>query len=186
MELLIAGLLLWSIVHLIPSMGISFKAGVVDRLGYKGYSAIFALLIVASVVLMVFGWRAAQPVYLYTLPGMTKSVALALMVIAFILMGAANYPTRIKRVIRHPQLTGVTVWSLAHLLLNGDSRSVILFGGIGCWAVLAMVMINRRDGEWLKPEASSWAKEVVGILISLIVMAAVVWLHPYIAGVPVK
>ncbi|GAA5315154.1 MAG: NnrU family protein [Candidatus Pelagadaptatus aseana] len=186
MALLICGLLIWSMVHLLPAAGAPLRAALIGRLGLNAYKGLFALLILGSVVLMVLGWRATAPTYLYTLPPLLQSLALALVVVAFILMGAANYPTRIKRVVRHPQLTGLTLWALAHLLLNGDSRSLILFGGLGSWAIVEMIFINRRDGQWLKPEAPSWSKEIIGVVISLIILAAVVWAHPYIAGVPVR
>lgn len=186
MELLIIGLLLWSGVHFIPSIGISFKASLVARFGEKLYAAWFALLIVLSLVFIVFGWRSSTPEYLYTLPAIVKPVSLILLVIAFFLFGAANYVTRIKRVIRHPQLTGLAMWAIAHLLINGDSRSVVLFGGLGCWAILEMIFINRRVGQWIKPASPSWKQEIKGGLISLVILAVVIFIHPYIAGVPVR
>jgi len=186
MELLIIGLLLWSSVHFIPSIGISFKASLVARLGEKPYAATFALLIVLSLVLMVLGWRSTTPEYLYTLPAVAKPVALVLLVTPFFLLGAANYVTRVKRFIRHPQLTGVATWAIAHLLINGDSRSVVLFGGLALWAILEMIFINKREGQWIKPESPSWSQEIKGGLISLVVLAVVIFIHPYIAGVPVR
>ena len=113
-------------------------------------------------------------------------LGMLLVVIAFILMGASNYPTRIKQYIRHPQLTGVIVWAFAHLMLNGDSRSVLLFGGMALWAVLEIVFINRREGEWTKTHVPGWGREVRGLVISLVVVVVVVMLHPYIAGVPIR
>lgn len=182
---LIMGLALWSAVHFVPSVALPLKNKCVDRLGFNGYRGIFSLLILLSLALIVVGWRNSPPSLLYTLPVAIKPWAILLIVIAFLLMGAANYKSRIKRVIRHPQLTGVTLWSVAHLLLNGDIRSLLLFGGLGAWAVLEMVFINQREGAWVKPEPSSWAWEIIAALISLVVFAVVVYLHPYLAGVPV-
>jgi uncharacterized membrane protein len=186
MKFLISGLLLWSIVHFIPSIGISFKTSFINRFGDTIYKAIFSLLIVLSLVLIVFGWRSTTPTYIYVLPAFVKPVSMILLIFAFLLFGAAKYQTRIKRVIRHPQLAGVIVWSSAHLLLNGEFRSVILFGGLGFWAVLEIVFINRREGMWVKPESPSWKQEIKGGLISLAIFAVVIFLHPYLAGVPVK
>lgn len=186
MTLLIAGLLLWTVVHFIPSIGISFKKSLVERIGQTGYSAAFAVLIVISLILIVFGWRSTTPEFLYALPELIRPVSLLLLVLAFFLFGAAKYPTRIKRVIRHPQLAGVFVWSCAHLLLNGDSRSVVLFGWLGAWAVLEMIFINQREGQWVKPEAPGWKREVTGGLVSLVIFVVVVFAHPYIAGVPIR
>ena len=37
--------------------------------------------------------------------------------------------------LRHPMLTGVVVWAVAHLLVNGDVASLVLFGWMGLWAL---------------------------------------------------
>jgi hypothetical protein len=50
------------------------------------------------------------------------------MPLAFILFAASAMATSIKRFVRHPQLTGVLLWALAHLFSNGDGRSLVLFG----------------------------------------------------------
>ncbi len=186
MGLMIAGLLLWSVVHLVPSMGAGFKANIVGDIGEQPYKGLFSLLIALSLVLIVLGWRSTTPTYLYTLPAFVRPLSLTLLVIAFLLLGAARQPTRIKRLIRHTQLSGVLIWAVAHLLLNGDSRGVVLFGWLGSWALLEIFFINRRDGAWEKPLAPSWGLEIRTALVSLAVFALVIFLHPYIAGVPVR
>lgn len=183
MTLLIAGLLVWSLVHLIPTLTPPLKQNLTDRFGEKGYKLIFAALILLSIALMVFGWRSIEPTFLYMLPYGLRHPLMLLILIAFILMGASNYPTRIKSVIRHPQLTGVAIWALAHLLLNGDSRSVVLFGGLGVWAVLEIILINRRDGDWVKQEPPGWAREFRGLAISVVVFVVFAVAHPYFTGV---
>jgi hypothetical protein len=72
---------------------------------------------------------------------------------------------------------------VAHLLANGDNRSVLLFGGLGLWALLETVVINRRAGEWIKPEAPALAIEFKLLVISAAVFASLVYLHPRFAGV---
>ena len=185
MLLLISGLILWSAVHLIPSVAVGFRASVINKLGLNRYSAIFSLFIIAALVLIVFGWKAAVPEALYAFPVFVRHISMLLVVVALILFGASVYPTRIQSYIRHPQLSGVLLWSVAHLLMNGDTRSVTLFGGLALWAIVEMFLINRRDGEWEKKEPPSWKVETVGGLVTLVVIAIVVLVHPYIAGVPV-
>lgn len=186
MILLVAGLFLWTVVHLLPSIGVAVKTSLIKRIGKGGYAALFSALIVTSLALIVFGWRSGTPTFLYALPAVVKPISLFLIALAFILLGAANYKTRIKRVVRHPQLTGVIIWAGAHLLLNGDSRSVTLFGWLAIWAVAEIVLINKRDGQTDKPEAPSWSREVLGALVSLVVFTLVIFAHPYIAGLPVR
>jgi len=186
MKLLISGLLVWSAVHLIPSLAPAVKQKWNKLLGETGYKVSFAVLIFSSLLLIVFGWRSSVPTLLYTLPPITRHMSMFLVLLAFILFGASNYPTRIKTFIRHPQLTGVLVWAIAHLILNGDSRSMVLFGWMGVWAILEMVFINRREGTWIKPSPPGWGREIRGLVISLVIVAVVVMAHPYIAGVPIR
>ena len=186
MKILILGLAIWCIVHLIPSIAPSVKQQWKSLLGENGYKASFAILIITSIVLISLGWRNTQPDYLYTSPAFATHIAMVLLVIAFILMGASNYPTRLKRFIRHPQLSGLVVWAIAHLLLNGDNRSVLLFATLAVWAILEMILISKREGQWHKPQAPSIVQEIKGVAISLVVLVVVVMAHPYIAGVAIK
>ena len=184
MAMLIAGILLWSGLHLIPATARGLRQALIDRLGEGGYKGIYSVLMLGAVALMVFGWRGATPTSVYVPPIEMRWVAMGLTAIAFILMAAANHPTRIGRVVRHPQLTGVLLWAIAHLLANGDSRSLTLFGGLGAWCIVMILLINRRDGAFVKPQAPSWTVELVGIAIGLAVYALFIFLHPWIAGVP--
>ncbi|MBS1269649.1 MAG: hypothetical protein MAG794_00600 [Gammaproteobacteria bacterium] len=185
MKMLLAGLLLWSLVHFVPSLLIPVKRVWKNALGSGGYKITFALIVVASVVLMVIGWRQSTPQLLYSLPPAAKTVSILLMVVAFVLLGAANHPSRIKSYLRHPQLTSVVIWSIAHLLINGDSRSLLLFGGLGIWALVEVVLINRREGPWKKPQPPGWKKDLISLMIAVVMLVVVVFIHPYIAGVPV-
>ncbi|MEE9322157.1 MAG: NnrU family protein [Granulosicoccus sp.] len=184
MLLLILGLLIWSVVHFIPSLAQPFKAKWLERMGATGYKISFSLIVVLSIALMVFGWRSTTPTFLYALPGITRPIGMVLMVFAFLLFGASHHVTRIKQFIRHPQLVSVIIWSFAHLLMNGDSRSVLLFGGLGIWAILEIFAINRREGAWQKSEIPTWQVEIKGSAISLAIFAVAALAHPYIAGVP--
>ena len=184
MTMLIVGVLLWIVVHLFPSVLPQARASLIARLGEGPYKGLFAVDLVIAILLMVFGWRSAMPEYWYTPPlaGM-QTVTFVLVMIAFILMGAANAPNNLKRHLRHPMLTGVIVWAVAHLLANGDSRSVILFGGLGIWAAIAIITINRRDGEYEKPEPVAASKDVVLVAIGAALTAVVAFFHQYLSGV---
>ena len=46
----------------------------------------------------------------------------------------------------HPQLTGFKVWAAAHLLVNGDLASILLFGGLLAWAVVEVIFSKRVPG----------------------------------------
>jgi uncharacterized membrane protein len=181
MSLLIAGLLLWS-VHLIPSLAEGIKLRWVGRLGEKLYAASFAALVACGLALMIIGWRSTLPVTVYSPPYALLPVTALLMVLAFLLFAGSIHATRIKRIVRHPQLTSIVVWATAHLLAVGDTRDILLFGWLGIWAILEMILINRRDGEWIKPDPPSWAIEGRFVAISLAAFSIVAYLHLHIGA----
>jgi uncharacterized membrane protein len=170
-------------VHLMPSLAPGFKNSLIARVGEQPYRGLFSLSLLVAVVLIVFGWRSTAPESVYLPASWGLPVTSVLMLISVMFFGAAQQPTRIKRYVRHPQLTGVAVWSLAHLISNGDTRSLILFGGLGLWALLEILLISKREGVWVKPYGPALSIEVRGIVISAVVFFVLVYLHPYFAGV---
>ncbi|PCJ22588.1 MAG: NnrU protein [SAR86 cluster bacterium] len=185
MELLITGLILWSGLHFIPCVGISFRKRLVTKLGGGTYAIIFALLVVSSIVIMVFGWRSIEPVYLYFLPVWSRQVTILLVLLTFILFSAARAKTNIKRFIRHPQLTGLVVWGAGHLLSNGDSRSLVLFGSLSVWAIVEMILINKREGKWIRPEQATLKSEVSMVAKGLVMFAVFMFAHPFLTGISI-
>lgn len=177
------GVLLWSAAHALPSLAPNARAGLIGRLGENGYKIGFALSIVGSIVLMVIGWRSAVADIIYEPPAIGRHLAMLLMLVAFLLFAFSHGKSNLRRFIRHPQLTAVLVWAVAHLLANGDSRSVTLFGVLGVWAVIEMVLINRRDGAPVLPEPRPWSAEMKPVVIGLVLCVVFVFLHPYLFGV---
>ena len=183
MNLLIAGVLLWSIGHLSPSFAPGFRQSLIDKLGAGPYRGVFALVIVASLLLIVFGWRSTPEEYLYILPVWSRQLGFVLMFVSVFMLGAAHGKSLVKRFIRHPMLMGVFVWSVSHLLTNGTTRALILFGALGIWALIEMPLLNARDRDWVRPAATPLSAELKGLVISAVVFAVLIGLHPYFAGV---
>jgi len=161
----------------------NFRTRLIDKLGNGPYRGLFALDILVAMVLMVVGWRSANVQLVYVPPLYGSPIVTALMFASFILFAAASAPGNIKRFLRHPMLTGAIVWSVAHLLANGDNRSVVLFGGIGLWALIEIILISRRDGEWAKPAAVSPSKDAMTVVGSAVIFGIVVYLHKFLFGV---
>jgi len=183
MKLLSSGILLFSLVHIFPCAMKDVRSSVVEKLGTNRYRGLFALLIALSLVMIVFGWKSALPTALYSPPIQAAILPSLLVLVAFILFVAAQAHTNIKRLIRHPQLTGVITWGIAHLLTNGDSRSITLFGGLTLWAIIAMVLCSRRDGVWRKPDAVAFTSDFKIIVAGAIGFAVVLYAHQYLFGV---
>ena len=183
MVLLVLGVILWSGAHWLPIGGRSLRTQIVTRVGIGPYKGLFSLTILFSIVLMVLGWRSCAMTPLYSPASWSRLVANALMGLSLVLLVASVLPNNLRRWLRHPQLSSVVAWSAAHLIANGDARSIVLFGGLGLWAIASMSLTNRRDGAWVKAEGIGAGYD----LLALGASAVLFWLiragHPWIAGV---
>ena len=185
MTLLGLGLFIWVTVHLFPSVLPDKRQLLIKRLGNNAYQGIFALVILVGLILIVLGWRISVATHLFIPIELLRLPSVILIIIGFILMVAANFSdTRFKRIIRHPQLTGVFIWAIAHFMLNGDSRSVLLFSVIAAWCVVAMLTINHREGSWIKPDTTAgWGKEAGIVLTGIVIAAIMTYFHKYLSGI---
>jgi len=186
MEYLISGLMLWSVVHFFPALFPAGKRAFIWRFGQISYMVVFTLFISASLLLIVLGWSRVLPVFLYYLSDLYRILGAILIAIGFIFFVASKLPTNIKQVIRHPQLAGVIFWGVGHLLLNGDVRSVLLFTWFTVWAVLEVLLISRREEEWIKPERASWLQDISCVVVGFIVFNVVIFAHPYLTGIALR
>ena len=183
MAILIAGILLFAVIHLLPTVAPTFRQSLIGRIGENPYKGLAALLIIVSVVLMALGWRSTPEETLYVSPDGARILSFVIICIGFLLIGAAYHQTVIKRFIRHPMLTGVFLWAVAHLLVNGSVRAWVLFGGIAVWAIVEIILINRRDGAYEKPPRPGFSEELRGTFISAGVLLLLLVTHPFFAGV---
>ncbi len=155
MALFLAGITIFCVVHLFKAIAPASRENVVFKLGENPYKGIFSLLIIGSLVMIVYGWKATMPSAIYVPPLNPGIVPSVLVFVALVLFFASQMSGYIKRALRHPQMIGTIVWAVSHLLTNGDSRSVILFGALGIWALLEIILCNRRDGPRTElPEAA--------------------------------
>lgn len=183
---LIAGVALWSVTHLFPALAPARREALIARRGEKAYKGVFALVIVAALVLIVIGWKSAPPAsiddYLYAPPAWGRHATALLVLIAFILFSASHGRNNIQRLVRHPQLTGVILWGIGHLLANGETRSIVLFGVLTLWAVVSILLINRREGPRARPEPAPLRKDVIAVVGGIVVYAVVAGAHRWLFG----
>jgi uncharacterized membrane protein len=176
LSLLIAGVVLFAAMHLFPAIAEAARDRLAGRLGSGPYRGLFSLLIAGSIAMIVTGWKSAVPAAVYA-PVVSAGATTSLLVLsAFVLFAASILPTNIRRLLRNPQLTGV--------LANGDSRSLVLFGGIGLWAIAEILVCNHRDGAWLKPARTGIRSDAIVVLLGAAVFAAMFYVHVVLFGVP--
>jgi hypothetical protein len=139
--------------------------------------------VLAGVVLMVMGYRgrrAHRPLVSARLPDPCEQPADAVRLLP---VCGQRHEDADHRVIRHPQLTAVKTWAVAHLLVNGDLASVVLFGGILAWAVVSVILINRAEPRPGRPEPAPVGKEIGAVVGAVVVMGVVMLIHNWL-GVP--
>lgn len=184
MTLLVLGLALFFLLHLVPIFAREARGSVISRIGAMPYKGLFALASISSLFLVYKGWTLTDPVLVYEAPRWAFHVAALLVLVGFILFIASNAPTNIRRIIRHPQLTAIILWALGHLMVNGDTRSLLFFGGFFVWSLITILGSNHRDGAWAKPAPVGKVKDVVTVLIGLVLYGVfAVWAHEWLIGV---
>jgi uncharacterized membrane protein len=119
---------------------------------------------------------------IYIAPAWGGVAAGVLVLLGFILFLAPYPPNNIKRLLRHPQLTGIMTWGVGHLLAIGTLRSIILFGGLALWAMFEMLLINSRDGKWIKPEPAGRMNDLALVLFSALVYGTFLYTHHLLFG----
>ena len=183
MTLLISGVLIFTIAHLSLGIAPGIKNGIVNSMGEKTWRTIFSIIAFGSLLLIIIGWRNTPVDYAYVAPHWTRHITMLLMLFAFILFGAAKGVTDIQRYVRHPMMTAVLVWAFAHLLANGETRSIVLFGSFFCWIVIQMILVNKREGQWVKPEPAPLKRTLKNMIISIVVYLVLFSLHKYFSGI---
>ena len=181
MSFLIAGLVLFLGIHLVP-MAPGLRERLVVRYGDRPYRAIFSLFAAIGLVLIIAGWHLRpERAQLFAPLAAAQSVAPAAVTIAFILFAAANMKTHIRSIVRHPMLIGLILWSGVHVLANGDVAGTVLFGSFLAYAILDLVSAARR----LRPlPAPEWKYDLMALAGGLALALATMHFHPYIFGTP--
>lgn len=151
-------LALFLALHSVPAIP-SIRQGLITRLGRRAYLSAYSI-----VSLLALGWvfHAAFRLDYVELwppaawqawfPIILSPIALFLLVAGLIspnpisvtLRRGEGRPGAIVNVTRHPVLWGFLLWSLSHVMANGDLRSLLLFGAFALFSIFGMVMAEKR------------------------------------------
>ena len=179
MLILILGVALWWAAHLFKRVA----PGARDSLGDKG-KGIVALVLLASIVLMIFGYRAADGAVFWGRHPATVGINNLLILIAIFMMSPAPKKGKLLAGMRHPMLMGFLLWTVAHLLVNGDVPSFVLFGGLGVWAIVEMGVINRAVPNWTPPAPGPIKKDLIFIAASVVLLLVIGVIHTWLGYNP--
>jgi uncharacterized membrane protein len=134
----------------------------VEKLGERPYRGIFSLVSIAGLGWFIVAYRVAPMVPLWPTVPALGWLAFVLVFLGFLLIVVGIGPMNptdthaprmidgklplygITRVTRHPRLCGVSLWAIAHLLVNGQLAALFMFGPLLVTAVNGMVSIDRK------------------------------------------
>lgn len=180
MLILISGVALWWAAHWFQYIAPEKRTALGDDRGR--FVVVVGLLL--SIVLMVIGYRAADGAFFWGRTPALVGINNLLMLLAVYLFAAAGMKTRVARKMRHPMLAGFKAWALAHLLVNGDVESFILFGGLLAWAVATVIKVNRSEPEWAPPAEAPVKKEIMALVGTVLVFGGIAMVHIWLGYNP--
>ena len=187
MNLLILGLILFLTIHLIPSCP-KLRETLVGKFKLTGYKAVFGIISIVSMVLIVHGLMTATFVPLYDPPGWGRHLAMLLMLPAiylFLSNTVAPAPSTAKMITANPVNWAVILWSVSHLLANGDLAHVLLFGTLGLFSIISIITGSMRGLQPALKQRPPLLAEAIFIVIVIIVYLALIWGHKYFTGIPI-
>ncbi|MFT5426734.1 MAG: putative membrane protein [Gammaproteobacteria bacterium] len=191
MFLFILGLLLFFGVHMLPFYP-EYRAQLVEKIdndtidGEGMYKIIFSVISLLGLIFLGVGKGSMGFVGLWDIPIFFRYLAVILVLISFVLMVAAYLPNNIKRYVPHPMLTGVIIWGVTHLIVNGDVTSIILFGSFVAYSIVAIKLTDRRGSKASSgndtQEITSVVKDGIVIGIAIVGFLILLWLHKALFG----
>lgn len=186
MLILVAGLVVFIGIHLLPTAA-DMRRGLAGRLGEGAYKGIFSLIALVGFALIIYGFSKAKFVPLWSPPSWGRHVAMTLMLPVFPLLIAAYLPGKIAGLVRHPMVTAIKFWALAHLFVRGDLKSLLLFGALLAFAVYDRISLKHREAAGLvKIRSGPAANDAIAIVLGLVVYYAFAkWGHLWLIGVPI-
>ncbi|KAA9005232.1 NnrU family protein [Histidinibacterium aquaticum] len=177
---LILGVALWWAAHLFKRIAPDARA----RMGDKRKGAVAGALLL-SIVLMVIGYRTSYGAFYWGRTPALTGINNLLMLLAFYLFAVSGSKTWLSKKMRHPQLSAVVVFCFAHLLVNGDVPSFILFGGLLVWALVEMAVINRAEPDWQPPAHEvPRQKEITAVVVAVVIYIIVALIHGLVGPWP--
>jgi uncharacterized membrane protein len=220
-QLLLAALVFFAF-HFIGATPL--RPALVGRFGENAYRAGFSVLSILALIWLARAYANAPFGHLYwSLGAAGKWAASALMLVAvfFLVSGLSvanpaaaggekalereNAAQGILRITRHPVLWGIALWGVAHLLANGDTGAIILFGSLTALALYGTLVIDQRrsrdySAAWEKFAAVTSGLPFLAIiegrnrlslreigwlrpLAALVLYGALYLAHPYLFGV---
>lgn len=158
MSELFLSLAVFLLLHSVPAMP-TFRSSLVGLIGLRTYYTSYSVVSLAVMVWVLEAALRSDYVELWQPAGwqalitiVTSPVALFLVLAGLISpnpfsvsLRVAHTPGAIVAITRHPVIWGFILWALGHVAINGDLRSLVLFGGLGLFSIAGLFVLDRRS-----------------------------------------
>jgi uncharacterized membrane protein len=181
------GLLIFFGTHFYTAFRRRDEDGIAGMMGRGPYMAAYSILTGIGFVALVWGYGSLKPwISLGIPPDFMRHIAMTLMLPAMVLIVAAYAPPAgfIKKAVKHPMLTAVKLWALAHLLVNWDVASLILFGSFFVFGVIDRIVVKKRGDVGAADVHPNVLGDLIAIAVGLALYGLLVYeLHYILFGV---
>jgi len=182
MEFLIAGIIIFFAIHLVPIF--KLKEKLVQGLGEKPYMGIFSLIAALGLGLMIYGKGNAEFIPIWQPLPWAHWVPIIAMWPALVLLVWAEIPCSMKITLRHPMLLGILLFCISHLLANGDLATILLIGSFAMYASLTMLRLGFKKKESNIP-ASTPKWNAFGFIVGTLLYGVIFHFHQSITGMAI-
>jgi uncharacterized membrane protein len=183
------GVLLFGGSHLFSIFFPAARDGFEERLGAKAWKSLYALVSLAGLACLILGyWQSrSAPVtdeLVYDPPLWGRHVTMLLVLLAFILIGAAHGKGYIKSYVHNPMSLGVSLWAAGHLLANGQRSDVFLFG---VFLVVGLADIVMSEVRGKRPDYQPRLRsDIIAVIVGMVLYVIFLFgFHPYVLKIPV-
>jgi uncharacterized membrane protein len=183
MSMLVAGLIVFLGVHLVPTVP-ALRTSLVDRWGDRPYRGIVSLASLVGILLIVWGYgRAPRGEQLFPPSSLAIAIAPYAVTLALVLFAAANMRGHTRRIVKHPMLLGLAIWAAVHLAANGDTRGTVLFASFLAYAAVDFASALQRHA--VRSFDVAPRHDLIGVVAGIVVALALMALHRVLFGVRV-
>lgn len=156
--------------------GTRLRFAIVDRIGPRPYIVFYSAISTIGTLWLFFAYVDAPYIELWgQLHGLRVAALVAMLLsFSFVVIGLTSRPstlfgeaaldyrldavTGIARVTRHPILIGLLLWTVTHMIVNGDVAALVLFGTLTVLTALGVVSMDAKRRKRLGDEWPTFAE----------------------------
>ncbi len=176
MILLILGILMWWATHMSKYVVPAQLSNTIKRLKMP--------LLIVSLLLIVFGFRASPFIHIWGPLGVLFHVNNLMMLCALYFVSPGPKKGALFYKMRHPMMIGISIWATAHLLVNGDLASILLFGSMLIWAITTMSVTNKFEPDWEPNPRGTVLKDIMYFGVAVLLLGGIGAIHGLVGPSP--